>query len=312
MFVCLLPHFQGGIRLSYSTTENVHKPSEVQHELIRQVLLRTGVSDVEMATIADLPGRGLGLGSSAATTVGALLACVEHKQRRWTPDALARAASAVEIEDLGRAVGYQDQWAVAYGGLAVYEFRPNGEITVDRPRVSARTRRELESWCALYWLECTRDADGILQHQSRGVRATQSYLSQLAQLAEDGAVTLEAGNLSEFCGFMREAWEAKKALADGISNPEIDALCRKAERAGAAAWKVCGAGGGGSLLVMRPPKRAAAVSAALVGCRAIPFRFEPEGAHVVYNGGWRLPPTRSRGGRTYPRWRPDLARDLRV
>ena len=49
----------------------------------------------------------------------------------------------------------------------------------------------------------------------------------------------------------------------------------------------CGAGGGGALLVMRPPKRAAAVSAALTGCKVIPFRFEPEGARVVYNGGWR-------------------------
>mgnify|MGYP001559253996 FL=1 len=287
VFVCLMPHFEGGVRLSYTKTEVVAKPEDLEHDLVRMALIRCGVTDVEIATIADLPGRGLGLGSSAATTVGTLLACLEYSQHRWEAEKIAREASMIEIEDLGRNIGYQDQWAVAVGGLALYEFGPGSKAVVTRPRVTPDTMSELESWCALYWLGGHRDSDIILTEQSNRVPATKSYLARLADLAGDGAFALEAGNIPTFCGYMQEAWEAKKHLAAGVTNPRIDALCQAAEKAGAAAWKICGAGGGGSFLVLRSPKKAAEIDRAMKACVRIPFRFERWGAQVVYDGRWR-------------------------
>ena len=51
---------------------------------------------------------------------------------------------------------------------------------------------------------------------------------------------------------MRGGWEAKRQLAAGISNGEVDAAVSRALDAGATGAKLTGAGGGGFLLVICP------------------------------------------------------------
>ena len=57
---------------------------------------------------------------------------------------------------------------------------------------------------------------------------------------------LESGNFEAAGVALQHEWDARKALIDGISTPEIDAAITAAKEAGAWAGKVCGAGGGGS------------------------------------------------------------------
>ncbi|MDP7001902.1 MAG: hypothetical protein QGH90_08375, partial [Candidatus Poseidoniaceae archaeon] len=71
--------FDNDIRLSYSQTEIVSNFEDLQHELVREAMRMTGVtSGVEITTIADIPSRGTGLGSSSAVTVGLLAALYEY------------------------------------------------------------------------------------------------------------------------------------------------------------------------------------------------------------------------------------------
>jgi galactokinase/mevalonate kinase-like predicted kinase len=49
---------------------------------------------------------------------------------------LAREACEIEIDILGRPIGKQDQYIVAYGGLRFIHFKPDGTITVEKVRLS--------------------------------------------------------------------------------------------------------------------------------------------------------------------------------
>ena len=57
--------FDDKVRVSYSSMETVDDFEDLNHELVREAMRLTGVtSGVEITTIADIPSRGTGLGSS--------------------------------------------------------------------------------------------------------------------------------------------------------------------------------------------------------------------------------------------------------
>ena len=59
-------------------------------------------SGVEITTIADIPSRGTGLGSSSTVTVGLLNALHKFAGRDASPAQLAEEACLIEIDILGR------------------------------------------------------------------------------------------------------------------------------------------------------------------------------------------------------------------
>jgi D-glycero-alpha-D-manno-heptose-7-phosphate kinase len=61
--------FEGDVRVCYSEVEIVPSMKEVRHDLVREAMRRTGIPrGVDIVTIADVPSRGTGLGSSSAVT----------------------------------------------------------------------------------------------------------------------------------------------------------------------------------------------------------------------------------------------------
>ena len=81
------------LKQNYSQTEIVDDFEDIQHELVREAMRLTGVtSGVEITTIAEIPSRGTGLGSSSAVTVGLLNAL--HHFAGNSPDAITLAQMA--------------------------------------------------------------------------------------------------------------------------------------------------------------------------------------------------------------------------
>ena len=95
--------FDDRVRGSYSSMELVDDFEDLEHELVREAMRRTGVtSGVEITTIADIPSRGTGLGSSSAVTVGLLNALHRFAGRVASPEQLAdEARGMLESGDLG-------------------------------------------------------------------------------------------------------------------------------------------------------------------------------------------------------------------
>ena len=73
VYITVNQRFDDSFRISYSRTEEVPSIDEVQHPLARECLRLAGCPDgVEVTSIADIPARGTGLGSSSSFVVGLL------------------------------------------------------------------------------------------------------------------------------------------------------------------------------------------------------------------------------------------------
>jgi D-glycero-alpha-D-manno-heptose-7-phosphate kinase len=118
VYVTVNDKFDDSIRVSYSKTEEVSSVTDIQHKIVRgdHVLLRYQ-GGVEITSIADIPSRGTGLGSSSAFTVGLLNALHAHRSNFVAADTLAQEACYIEIDTCGEPIGKQDQYASAFGGL---------------------------------------------------------------------------------------------------------------------------------------------------------------------------------------------------
>ena len=118
IYVIVKGRFDNKIFLNYSDKEIVDNVNEINHDLIREAMIKTGVKDsVEITTLADIPSEGSGLGSSSSVTVGLLNALYSYKGVLVTSERLAREACEIEIDILKKPNGKQDQYAAAYGGL---------------------------------------------------------------------------------------------------------------------------------------------------------------------------------------------------
>jgi D-glycero-alpha-D-manno-heptose-7-phosphate kinase len=74
-------------------------------------------------------------------------------------------------------------------------------------------------------------------------------------LKQDALAMKEAilrGDLGAYARILSRSWIAKKQMAQGITNPDIDAVFNAAMGAGALAGKISGAGGGGFMMFFVP------------------------------------------------------------
>ena len=98
IYVIVKQRFDDDIYVNYSKKEIVSQVEDLEHELVREAMLMTGVTNgVEITTLADIPSAGSGLGSSSTVTVGLLNALYAYQGRQvsaWnSPAGRARSRS---------------------------------------------------------------------------------------------------------------------------------------------------------------------------------------------------------------------------
>jgi D-glycero-alpha-D-manno-heptose-7-phosphate kinase len=283
--VGVAPRFEGDVRVSYSRTEIVDHADDLEHELIREAMRRTGLSrGVEVITLADLPSRGTGLGSSSSVTVGALTALYAHQGLQKSSQELAAEACRIEVEVLGKPIGKQDQYAVALGGMNLIEFKENGAVVAE-PVVAPDEHMAAfhRSLLLFYTGNPRRDGDQILVGQGKAATSGDNVeqMLEMRDLAYKLRDLIHDGDIEAIGGLLHRNWELKVSSAPGTSTDEIDAMYEKAREAGAWGGKLLGAGGGGFFLLSAPPEAHAGVRRALDDYREIPFRFAARGAQVL-------------------------------
>ena len=287
IYIIVKERFDNNIRIGYSKTEMADSLNEIEHELARESLRRVGISTgVEIATMADIPSEGSGLGSSSSVTVGMLHALYTYKGYLVTPEKLAREACEIEIDVLGKPIGKQDQYIAAYGGLRLIEFNADDSVSVTPVPISEEKRRRFGESLLLFYTGITRKADVILSQQKQNIDGKIETLDKLKAQTADiwDALTVDNGtNLNRVGRILDAGWRHKRELADRISSTDIDDLYEKALDAGAMGGKIAGAGGGGFLLLFCPPDRQSAVRAALAQMRELPFALERDGTKVIFN-----------------------------
>jgi D-glycero-alpha-D-manno-heptose-7-phosphate kinase len=285
IYVIVKQRFDDAIYVNYSKKEIVSRVEDLEHELVREAMWMTGVMNgVEITTLADIPSAGgSGLGSSSAVTVGLLHALFAYRGRQVTAEELADRACAIEIDRCGKPIGKQDQYIAAYGGIRDIRFGPGDQVMAEELELPVALRRDLQRHIMLFYTGVTRSANSILAEQTANIKSSSDQLDLLCDLAGIAADRLRCGDVEAVGEAMRKGWEAKRQLAAGISNAQVDDAVDRALGAGATGAKLTGAGGGGFLLVMCPVERQRAVRESLADMQELPVKLDRLGSRVVLN-----------------------------
>jgi D-glycero-alpha-D-manno-heptose-7-phosphate kinase len=284
VFVIVSERFDSKIYVNYTRKEIVDTVDEIQHELVREALRTTGVSQgVEVTMLADIPSEGSGLGSSSSLTVGLLNALHMYQGRQVPAEQLAREACTIEIETCRKPIGKQDQYIAAYGGVHEFAYRADGSVGVRRITMPSPDLRRLGSELMLFYTAITRKSSEILTTQRSGTRANLDYLRQIRNCVPQVISAIETGRLDLIGDVLHHSWELKKKLANNVSNGCIDHMYDMALSAGATGGKILGAGGGGFLLLYAPRHRQDAVRNALREFREFPWMVEQDGSKTIFN-----------------------------
>ena len=284
IYVIVKQRFDDDIYVNYSQKEIVSTIDDLEHELVREAMRMTGVvKGVEITTLADIPSAGSGLGSSSAVTVGLLNALFVYQGHQVSAEELAERACTIEIELCGKPIGKQDQYISALGGIRDIRFGPGEQVVGKELGLTAAERRALQHQIMLFYTGVTRSANTILAEQNANIAATRPQLDLLRDLAGFAVDRLRSGDVDAIGPALRESWEAKRKLASGVTNSQIDDAVGRALDAGATGAKLTGAGGGGFLLVMCPMERQGAVRRSLAYMRELPIKLDRLGSRVVLN-----------------------------
>lgn len=285
MYIAVNRKFDGRIRVSYTRTEEVDSPTQVEHPLVREALGLAGVEGgIEIASMADIPSRGSGLGSSSSYTVGLLNALYAYRNRFASKDTLARQACEIEIDRCGEPIGKQDQYAAAFGGLNLIRFEPDDSVSVDPVICRPELLSALESSMLVFFTGRTRSASAVLAQQSKAMQgeSRRRLVRRMVQLAFDLKTEIESGSIDALGTILDENWRLKSQLTSGITDPQIDDWYLTGMRHGARGGKILGAGNGGFLLFIAPPDRHPVITAALADLKPTRLRLDRTGSQIVF------------------------------
>jgi D-glycero-alpha-D-manno-heptose-7-phosphate kinase len=142
---------------------------------------------------------------------------------------------------------------------------------------------ELNSNLMLFYTGIKRTAAVVASSFVASVADRAKQLNMMRECVDKGCDILNGkGDLKPFGDLLHQAWQAKRALSDKISNSQVDGAYDEARLAGALGGKLLGAGGGGFLLVFAPPSKHAKIKKQLNRLIQVPFKFEFGGSQVIF------------------------------
>jgi D-glycero-alpha-D-manno-heptose-7-phosphate kinase len=276
------------IRIKYSKSETVSKINDIQHEIAKACLIKTGFNKgIEIASLADIPS-GTGLGSSSTYTVGLLSALHTIKRDFISLKDLAEEACEVEIDILKKPMGKQDQYLATFGGFLIMDIAQNGNVKISNANISSSTIDGLKQNLLIFYTGKQRQNSQILGEQDTATKKNEKdVLESLHYIKESGYKILdivESGNITELGIMFDEHWKYKKKLAKGITNPTFDKIYEVAKNNGAIGGKLSGAGGGGFFTFYSEDKQTQLRAAMKkMGLRELRYDFDFEGTKVLAN-----------------------------
>lgn len=285
IYVNVNKKFDDGIRLAYSITEEVDSISQIKHKIVKNTMEYLNIpGGIEITTIADIPSKGTGLGSSSSFTVGLLNVLKAYQGKVSSTEELADLACHIEIELCGEPIGKQDQYAAAYGGLNLIEFNQNSTVNVLPVVCTNDVYRTFESNFLMFYTGITRSASQLLSIQSEAMAQSTKFnaMQSMVSLAYDMKYLLESGQTDSIGQLLHENWLLKKSITNGVSNTFIDDCYEKALRAGATGGKLLGAGAGGFMLFYAPIENHSEICKALSHLKRIPFKFDNGGTSIIF------------------------------
>ena len=244
------------IYLKYSENEVVDTNTifEIQHDFIRETLIYLGVDyGLEIINWADIPTKGSGLGSSGSFLVGLLNAIHTLEGNHVSKEKLAQQASHIEMVLCGKPIGYQDQYAAAYGGLNEIKFTAdNGHNIKVVPLIKNQDDlNSISQDLLLFYTGITRESSSVLSDQNKNLMSkgdTINAMKENVDLSKWLAEHLRNKEYQYIGHALRMNWDLKLKFSNKVANEDIVKMYDKGREGGASGGKIIGAGGGGFMM----------------------------------------------------------------
>jgi D-glycero-alpha-D-manno-heptose-7-phosphate kinase len=245
------------IRFTYRKTESVLTISQLEHPVLRNVLMEMQWSKkINLGTFSELPA-GVGLGGSSAFTVGLLKLLKTIEGENLSRQELAELAIKIERENLNEAGGVQDQYHAAFGGLRHYIFTKSG-THISENLATEDFKEYLDARQFLVWVSDPRESSKFAAHTESSLLAKHELGIKMSSLAKEASK--EFKNHEEpkvkfeiLTKSVRRGWEIKQEFSPE-QDIRVDEISKIAMENGASATKLCGAGGSGFVLVLTEPE----------------------------------------------------------
>lgn len=277
--------FEEGYRIAYSQVEDVALRDQISHPIVRNALKIMSIdTPLEITSIADIPGKGTGLGSSSSFAVGLATALSTQAGIPFSKMEAAEMACKIEIEMCGEPIGKQDQYAAAIGDYNVIHFFEDGNVKVEPLILDEKLRKDFEDQWVIVYTGATRAAGAILSEQSQGMTDVTKFetTKTMASLVPEFNSSLLKGDFEEIGRLLNENWKLKRSLQLNISNELVDGIYETGMAHGAIGGKLLGAGAGGFVFLLVPVERRESVVKSLKEFRLFNFRSDRSGAKVIY------------------------------
>ena len=256
VYVLVKKRSDNKIYLKYSENELVDTNTifEIQHDFIRETLIYLGVDyGLEIINWADIPTKGSGLGSSGSFLVGLLNAIHTLEGNHVSKEKLAQQASHIEMVLCGKPIGYQDQYAAAYGGLNELKFTAdNGHNIKVVPLIKNQDDlNSISQDLLLFYTGITRESSSVLSDQNKNLMNKEDTINAMKKnvdLSKWLAEHLRNKEYQYIGHALRMNWDLKLKFSNKVANEDIIKMYDKGREGGASGGKIIGAGGGGFMM----------------------------------------------------------------
>ncbi len=280
IYVGVNKKFDNQIRFSYSKTENVKRSNFLKHSMLKEILSHYKINHgIEVVSVADIPSAGSGLGSSSSFLVGAIKSLSEYLKIKKSPKQIADLACKIEINNLKKPIGMQDQYSAAYGGLNWLKFN-NNKVNVTKLKIEKKRLENFEQSLFLFFSNRTRKSKNILSLVKKNENLKQ--LKKISELALNFKNELLYGDLNLLGDIIHESWILKQQLSKNTSNRFINNIYQFGINSGATGGKLLGAGGGGYLIFFVKNKNKKNFLKKMKRFNIINFNFYNEGSKIIY------------------------------
>jgi len=231
-------------------------------ETVKFYLPHTGL---KVTTYNQAP-KGSGLGASSALLI-ALSGALNHLNSDYLAgEKLIEYGANLEALSLGIPTGKQDYFPAVYGGVNALHFSARG-IRREPLRISADFLAELNASLIISFSGQSHFSGtnnwSMMKRYIDNEGETRAYLKRIKATSTEMRESLIQADLPQICRLIATEWENRKALAEGVTTPEIESMMAAAQAEGAKASKICGAGGGGCMITLCSPSDKDSVKAAL-------------------------------------------------
>ena len=245
--------------LDYSTREMYTSNNDIVHPIVREVLKDLGISKyIELKTFGFASG-GSGLGGSASFLLSLISSLTNAFEIKITNEEIIEKACTLEINNLKKPIGKQDQYLCAHSGFNSFTFFDNNQVK--KNKISIEKLNTLKRLIKDFYLIPTnknRNTDKVLSEIKNEIKASEKIL-EIRSIASN---FLSFNDKREykieeiFHNSIRDSWNIKKTLSE-VMPPSLIEQYELINDLIPNNWiRLIGAGGGGFFLVSSKIKEA--------------------------------------------------------